>query len=60
MVGRHTDTSLLSFSKTPIHLWLNYKKEKITSLRLEVIQVSLVYWCSPITGSRGRGPFLAT
>lgn len=42
MVGRHTDTSLLSFSKTPIHLWLNYKKEKITSLRLEVVQVSLV------------------
>lgn len=42
MVGRHTDTSLLSFSKTLRHLWLNYKKEKITSLRLEVVQVSVV------------------
>lgn len=44
MVGRHTDTSLLSFNKTlMIHLSLNsYKKEKIDDLRLEVVQVSLV------------------
>lgn len=43
MVGRHMDTSLLSFNKTLIYLWLNsYKKEKIDNLRLEVVQVSLV------------------